>query len=355
MASSETQVDNHQTDRAVAYWLFGIFGMVALMVVVGGVTRLTQSGLSMVDWHPVTGILPPLTEAAWQQAFNDYKAFPQYQKVFTTMTLTEFKSIFFWEYVHRILGRLVGLAFFFPWLYFMIRGRMTLRMTLLTGVALCLGGLQGFMGWYMVQSGLVDNPAVSHYRLAAHLSLAFICAMFVLSLALSILPGPDREGHPMLRRWTLAFSAILILQIVYGAFMAGTRAGYMYQTFPLMNGSLLPETSWTMAPVWLNFLENLDMINVMHRSLGWLVLAGGIALGVFGLKAACNSLQLWSSRAVLGMISLQFLLGVAVVLAPGVPVWLGVTHQIGAFFLASLIIVFFYAFGSSDESTSLAS
>ena len=160
--------EQRTTDRAVAYWLLCVFGLIAIMVVVGGTTRLTQSGLSMVTWKPVTGLLPPLNHAEWLAAFEEYKQFPQYQKTFAGMTLDDFKGIYFWEYVHRVLGRIIGLAFFIPWLFFVIRKQMSRSMVGLTAIAFVLGGLQGALGWYMV-SGLVDNPAVSHYRLAAHL------------------------------------------------------------------------------------------------------------------------------------------------------------------------------------------
>ncbi len=349
MTDTELEQKPHrETDKAVAYWLLSIFGFIALIVIVGGTTRLTQSGLSMVTWRPVTGILPPLSETDWLAAFEEYKAFPQYQKVFSGMSLDEFKRIFFWEYLHRLLGRLVGLLFFVPWVVFVVRRQMSKRMTWLTAVAFVLGGLQGLLGWYMVKSGLVDNPAVSHYRLAAHLCLAFAVAMYVLWLALSILRPESEEGHVGRRRLGLAFAAIVVVQVVYGAFMAGTRAGYMYQTFPLMNGALFPDGSLSMTPVWLNFLENLNLINFVHRTLGWVIFGTGIALGIAGWQQAKTSLQLRSSAGIIGIVVAQFLLGVFVVLAPGVPPVLGVAHQFGAFVLLATTVVFVYSLTPND-------
>ena len=332
-----------QTQQAVAYWLLSIFGLVALIVIVGGVTRLTQSGLSMVTWRPVTGILPPLNQAEWLAAFQEYQAFPQFQKVFSSMTLAEFKQIYFWEYVHRILGRLVGLVFFVPWVFFVVRKAMTKRMVGLTAVAFILGGLQGLLGWYMVKSGLVDNPAVSHYRLAAHLSLAFLVAMYVLWLALSILRTAPQAGDHRKLRFGLAFGVLVAVQIVYGAFMAGTRAGYMYQTFPLMNGAFIPDAAFTLDPFWLNFLENLDLINFIHRTLGWVIFGVGVTLGIQGVRSPETPHARTASAGIIGLVIAQFLLGVIVVIAPGIPPLLGVAHQFGAFLLLAMTVLFVHA------------
>lgn len=338
-----------ETDRMVAYWLLSVFGLIALIVVVGGVTRLTQSGLSMVTWKPVTGLLPPLNHPEWMAAFEEYKQFPQYQKMFSSMTLDEFKDIYFWEYVHRVLGRLVGVAFFVPWVVFVVRKKMSRAMTGLTAIAFVLGGLQGLLGWYMVKSGLVDNPAVSHYRLAAHLCLAFTVAMYVLWLALSILRRGPQDGHRASRNFGIAFGVFLLIQIMYGAFMAGTRAGYLYQTFPLMNGAFFPEGALTASPWWLNLFENLNMLNFIHRTLGWVVAIAGITLALYGLKHAQSERQKSMSAAIIGFVAAQFLLGVFVVLAPGVPALLGVAHQFGAFILLATTVAFVHAFTPYPE------
>ena len=338
------------TDRAVAYWLLCVFGLIAIMVVVGGTTRLTQSGLSMVTWKPVTGLLPPLNHAEWIAAFDEYKQFPQYQKTFAGMTLEEFKGIYFWEYVHRVFGRVIGLAFFVPWLFFVIRKKMSRSMTGLTAIAFVLGGLQGALGWYMVKSGLIDNPAVSHYRLAAHLCLAFTVAMYVLWLALSILRSGTQEGNRLARNLGIAFGLFVVVQIMYGAFMAGTRAGYLYQTFPTFNGAWFPDSALTASPWWLNLFENLNMLNFIHRSLGWVLVGAGVALALYGLRHAQTSRQKRVSGTIIAIVAAQFLLGVFVVLAPGVPAALGVAHQFGAFVLLATTVVFVHAFTAYSDA-----
>jgi cytochrome c oxidase assembly protein subunit 15 len=318
------------------------------MVMVGGITRLTQSGLSMVTWKPITGWLPPLSEHAWQAAFDEYKNFPQYQQVFQDMTLVRFKEIFFWEYVHRIWGRIIGILFFVPWVYFVIRRRMSRRFIKLTFIAFILGGLQGLVGWWMVKSGLVDNPSVSHFRLATHLSLALGCACYVLWLALMVFPGPPRQGRPSMQRWTIAFILLLALQIVYGAFMAGTRAGHMYQTFPGFNGVLVPEQSFQMVPLWTNFFSNVYLINFVHRSLGWVVFIAGIFFAIKSYLSAETVSQRNRSGLLVGLLSAQFILGVMVVLAPGVPPILGVAHQIGALCLLAGSVALLHSFSNRE-------
>jgi len=314
------------------------------MVVVGGITRLTQSGLSMVSWRPLTGWLPPLDDTTWRAAFDQYKEYPQYQQVFQNMTLGQFKEIYFWEYAHRLLGRCLGLLFFLPWLYFVIRRRMTRRFVGLTFVAFLLGGLQGFVGWWMVKSGLVNDPAVSHFRLSLHLSLAMGCAMYLLWLGLAVFPGEKRSGQREMRRWIWALVGLVSVQIIYGAFMAGTRAGHMYQTFPLFNGEFFPGNALRLDPVWLNFSDNVYMINFIHRVLGWGVFFGSSLVGIMAMKRARTPSQKTRGALLIGLVLAQFLLGVAVVLAPGVPPVLGVAHQLGAFLLLASAIALLHSF-----------
>ena len=329
---------------AVGRWLLVVFGSIAVMVVIGGLTRLTQSGLSMVTWRPVTGWLPPIGDAAWDAAFDQYKAFPQFQKMNQTMTLPEFKFIFFWEYLHRLWGRIIGLLFFVPWLYFVVRKRMSRRFTALTFVGFCLGGLQGVVGWWMVKSGLVENPAVSHYRLAVHLSLALTCAMYILWLALNVFPGESRQRDKIGQAWTVSFLVLVAVQIVYGAFMAGTKAGYMYQSFPLFNGQFFPQNAYVASMGAANLVENLDMLNFIHRSLGWLVAIFGVFM-TFKLMSSVRTRHqrrrlLW----IRGLVAAQFALGVSVVLVPGVPPLLGAAHQIGAFALLATTVALLHSY-----------
>jgi len=330
MTSPETAASESPPPRAVAHWLLALYALVALMVAVGGITRLTGSGLSITEWKPVVGALPPLNEADWQRAFDLYRASPQFQQVNHWMALSDFKGIYFWEWFHRLLGRLIGVAFFVPWLLFLVRGRLRGAWARRTAVAFVLGGLQGALGWFMVASGLVDVPQVSHYRLAAHLSLAFFVGMYLLWLWLDLrcLGTPrsapvEAAGPPPGRGVLIAFLALLAIQIVYGAFMAGSRAGYLFQTFPDMNGLYLITGH--------GYLDDPVGIHFVHRALGWGVGFAGLALSW--------RLRSWASGRALGVLVLvQFGLGVATVMT-SVDLTLAVAHQLGAWALLSATVV----------------
>ena len=312
----------------VRKWLLFTAFLVFVMVAVGGLTRLTRSGLSIVEWKPVAGILPPLSDEQWRQEFEKYQRFPQYQQVNEGMQLDEFKYIFYWEYGHRLLGRLIGLIFALPFILFVwrrqIQGRLAVKLTLL----LILGGAQGALGWFMVKSGLVDQPNVSHFRLAAHLLLALLlmCLLYWLAMDLRA-PLRRRLTGSYLPTLSLGFLALVILQIFYGALTAGLHAGHIYNSFPTMNGEWIPRG---MAATALDFLENPVAVQFVHRCLGWLVLISAVLFSSFGLRqprlTLRQSLSLWS---LLGMSSLQFTLGVLTLLHR-VPVALGSLHQIGA-------------------------
>lgn len=312
-----------RADAAVIRWLLCVGLAVCLTVVVGGATRLTQSGLSMVDWRPVAGIVPPLTQADWQAEFDAYKQYPEYRKVNRGMSLGEFKSIFHWEYAHRMLGRLTGLLFFVPFMYFLFRGRIARQWTPWLWVALALGGLQGLMGWYMVKSGLVDVPQVSHYRLAAHLFLALailaLLAWLVLDMARARRHGIS--GSQKLLTW--ASAALLGLQMLLGAFTAGLKAGHGFNTYPMMHGQFLADAALTMRPFWRNFIENGVMAQFAHRWLGAALLA---AVAALALVAARNRKLAGPSLLLAALTALQFALGVVTLLA-NVPVALGSMHQ----------------------------
>lgn len=216
------------------------------MVVVGGVTRLTDSGLSIVEWQPLVGTMPPITQTDWDELLEKYRTSPQYEKVNKGMSIDEFKTIFWWEYFHRLLGRLIGLVFFIPFVYFLIKKQIDKPLGIkLTGIFI-LGGLQGFMGWYMVMSGLVDIPHVSQYRLTAHLGLAFIIFATMLWVALGLLsPIPaetDEQDTNGLRRFAIGLSWLIFIMVLSGGFVAGIRAGLAYNTFPLMNGHFIPRS-----------------------------------------------------------------------------------------------------------------
>ena len=308
-------------NRILVNWLLIVGALVYLMIVVGGVTRLTQSGLSMVNWQPVMGVLPPVGQQAWQAAFTEYQQYPEYQKVNRGMTLDEFKGIFYWEYSHRLLGRLLGLVFLIPLITLHALGRIAPRWLPRLWVLFALGGLQGLMGWYMVQSGLVDVPRVSHYRLAIHLLLALFIMTCLLWLILDI-RGTARVRVP--RRfslWLSGLTALLTLQLLIGVFAAGLKAGHGFNTWPLMHGQWLADAALMMQPAWLNFLENGVMIQFLHRWLGLLLVV--LVLGV----------AWWAGRrlvkvayGLLALTLIQFLLGV-LTLINQVPVVLGSLHQ----------------------------
>src|SRR5262245_34656268 len=328
--------------RAVGAWLIALWLLVLLMVTVGGITRLTGSGLSIVEWAPVRGTLPPLSEQAWNDAFEAYRESPQFQQQNHWMQLGDFKRIFFWEYAHRLLGRLIGAAFLVPWLYFAIRGALRGAWLWRTLSLLVLGGLQGALGWYMVKSGLVNEPRVSHYRLAAHLSLAVGVGCWILWQALDLArPRDPRCALPGRERWlALASLPLLALQIVYGAFMAGTRAGYVAATFPDMNGHYAPRWFFTGGSLGRDLFENPLSIHYLHRALGFAVLAYTIAACVAlrrqgaEVRAACYGLLF----AVLGQLGLGAL---TVILSVPIPV--AVAHQAGAYIVCAAAIVLCHA------------
>lgn len=335
-----TFVSPTQQPQAIILWLAGIAILVFLLVIVGGVTRLTHSGLSMVEWRPLLGALPPMSDSAWLETFEKYQQFPEYQQLKTGMTMTEFKTIFFWEYMHRLLGRVVGLAFIFPWIFFALKKKIPrgLNPTLLGLFA--LGGLQGLMGWYMVQSGLADNPFVSHYRLAAHLSLAFalIAALTWVTLNLQSESRPTKTPEASKRATTAlrlyrqiarALLALIALQIVYGAFTAGLKAGFSINTFPTMNGEWIPTNILVLDPFWRNLTENNITVQFIHRTLAWIM---GLCILCFWALAK-SELMTKSQRSGLGLLAslvvLQFTLGVFTLILV-VPLILAVAHQVGA-------------------------
>jgi cytochrome c oxidase assembly protein subunit 15 len=327
--------------RAIAAWLCACCALVFAMVVVGGVTRLTHSGLSITEWQPIVGTLPPLSDAAWQGAFAKYQATPEYQLVNRGMGLSEFKRIFWWEYAHRLLGRLVGVAFLVPFVWFAVRRAIPPGYGAALGIIFVLGGAQGALGWYMVQSGLVDDPRVSQFRLTAHLALAFLIFGAMLWVALSLLdparvPASDRARRA--RSWAYACLGLVLLMVASGGFVAGIRAGFAYNTFPLMNGSLVPSEILMIEPWWKNFFYNMATVQFDHRLLA-LVLV--IALPLLWLLIMRTPDA--SSRARVGahllvvMLAAQVALGIATLLMV-VPLPLAALHQAGAMVLFALAL-----------------
>ena len=321
------QHSEYQHALVLGYWLLACAAVVYLMVVVGGVTRLTQSGLSMVEWEPIMGIIPPMNEAQWMDVFNKYRQSPEYLKVNAGMSLEAFKGIFYWEYGHRVLGRFIGLIYFLPLLYFIVRGMVPRAWYGRLFGLFVLGGLQGLMGWYMVKSGLVDVPRVSQYRLTAHLSLAIVIFACMLWFAMDFLRGEQRHSQASgsYLNATIVVIGIVFVMIMSGGFVAGTKAGFIYNTFPKMGGEWVPSGVVNMTPVWLNLFENPATIQFVHRCLALVV----FVLVIWGfLKSRAEPFVTqyhWVKIAVI----CQILLGVSA-LVMRVPVWLGAMHQAGA-------------------------
>lgn len=324
--------------RAVIAWLVTLIAFVFAMVAVGGITRLTGSGLSMVEWRPLMGTLPPLTDADWQSTFARYQESPQFQQVNHWMDLGDFQRIFMWEYIHRVLGRAVGVVFIVPWLIFLINGqlRRVPGLSAKTALAFVLGGMQGLLGWYMVKSGLVDRPEVSHFRLAAHLVLAFAIAAWIFWVLLGLratIEGAPKTERATLRqeRWVIGLAVLVTLQIVYGAFVAGTKAGLFYSDFPLMGGRVIP-TGWlTLSPWWQNLLANPITLHFTHRVLGFAVLFGCLWFAHRARSAATVRQRI--AGVTLGAVaSVQFALGVITVMTH-VAIEPAVIHQVGALVL----------------------
>ena len=329
-------------ERAIGRWLAVIAAMILVMIVIGALTRLTESGLSMVEWRPVTGWLPPLSEAAWQAELAKYAASPQGRIVNHGIGLDEFKQIFWLEYVHRLWGRIIGLVFALPLAWFVIRRRVPRRLMPRLFMLLVLGGLQGAIGWIMVASGLRDVPAVSHYKLATHLVLAVALYAYILWLVFTLL-APARPEHHRRGDISVAFAARLLIAMLFvvltwGAFVAGLRAGQVHTTFPTMSGYWLPPGLLDLSPAWLNFVETQTGVQFAHR---WLATALVLAVALFWWRARRNDVSQPVRRAtnmVATMAALQFALGVATILT-GAQIALATLHQAGAVLLLSTLVL----------------
>ncbi|MEE8247959.1 MAG: COX15/CtaA family protein [Alphaproteobacteria bacterium] len=335
--------DRPASQRAVALWLLIVAALIFAMVVLGGVTRLTHSGLSMVEWRPLTGWLPPFGEAAWQAEFEHYKQYPEYQKINLGMSIAEFKGIFWFEYAHRVLGRLIGIAFALPFLYFLLRRRLEPGLTPKLVLMLVLGGLQGLLGWYMVMSGLVDRPDVSQYRLTAHLGLAVVVYGYILWTALGLLFAP--EGAPAgLRRAMFLVATLVFLVMLSGGLVAGLDAGFSYNTFPLMNGDWVAAEAFSEEPWLRDLFENPASVQFEHRVLA---LVAALAVAALWIAARPARLPRRAGRAVhalLAALVAQVTLGV-LTLVYVVPVALAAAHQAGAMVLISVAVVAAQAMG----------
>ena len=328
--------------RAAAVFLIAVAALVAAMVALGGVTRLTGSGLSMTDWRPLTGWLPPMDAAEWEAAFAAYRDSPEYRKINRGMTAAEFRTIFWFEYSHRLLGRLVAIAFFVPFMAMLWRKRLDAALARRLWLLLALGALQGFVGWFMVRSGLVERPSVSQYRLAMHLALAFLIYGLLVWTAAALLRGAgsgrDRRAACRARRRAAALLALVSLTVVSGAFVAGLDAGLYYNTFPLMEGRWIPADYLAHAPVWLSPFENVAAVQFNHRALGAATALAAVALWAGMARAPLDRGTRLLAAALAAAAALQAGLGAAALLAY-VPVWLGALHQAGALALFTLALL----------------
>lgn len=314
---------NFRQSAAMPYvraWLLGVAALIFCMVIVGGATRLTDSGLSITEWKPLLGAIPPLTEAHWFDAFHKYQQIPEYQQINKGMTLEQFEFIYWWEWSHRFLGRVIGLAFFLPFAYFAVTGALNRSTAIRCGILFVLGGLQGALGWYMVASGLVDRVDVSQYRLAAHLSLATFIYGAILWVAFGL--GLKRHVPETGRQWlALLIAALVLLQIAAGGFVAGLDAGFGYNTWPLIDGALVPKGLFVAEPWWRNMFENALTVQFNHRNLAYVIFVL-VAAQAYVMRSRASLILVC---AVLGQIAL----GVWTLLWV-VPLWLGLAHQGGA-------------------------
>jgi cytochrome c oxidase assembly protein subunit 15 len=323
-------------NKPVILWLLSGCALVFIMVVVGGITRLTNSGLSMTDWHLVTDTFPPMSEEKWQDAFEEYKKFPEYQKIniHNDFTLSDYKFIYFWEWFHRLIGRVIGIVFIIPFIYFLIRKKLDKATIGKCLILLAMGALQGFFGWFMVKSGLVDNPDVSHFRLSLHLTFAFVTFAYTLWVALDLIYPERKPAIAPLKKLARITLLILLLQIIYGGFVAGLNAGLIHNHWPLMSdGQFMHDSIFIEKPsLLLALTEGQSGVQFVHRTMAYVVVAFIVFLFIKGKKYSLDTQQKQGLNALVIIVSLQFILGVFTLLLR-VPLWLGLAHQVVAFFL----------------------
>jgi cytochrome c oxidase assembly protein subunit 15 len=332
--------------RVVAIWLLICCALVYAMVVLGGVTRLTGSGLSIVNWDPVMGVLPPLNAEQWQDTFELYQQSPEFQKINSHMSVDDFKGIFWLEYFHRLLGRTIGLVFLAPFLFFLMTGKIRKAETPKYLLMFALGGLQGVLGWYMVKSGLVNNPHVSQYRLTAHLMAAFAIYAYMFWVALGLLfPATSSKPHALYGR-TLALTLLTTVTVASGGFVAGLKAGYAFNTFPLMNGKWIPDQLFALQPAWSNFFDNIVTVQFDHRVLAISTL---VAVFLFWVSARGKPMPprlTLGMHALLAVTVLQVTLGI-LTLVMRVPVHLAATHQAVAVLVFTAVLYLCHGFRRS--------
>lgn len=326
--------------KAVIIWLLSGCVLLFIMVTVGGITRLTNSGLSMTDWHLVTDTFPPMSEQAWEEAYTEYQKFPEYQLInkHNDFTLSDYKYIYFWEWFHRFIGRIIGIVFIIPFIYFILTKQLSKQTIKECSWLLFLGALQGFFGWYMVKSGLIDRPDVSHYRLALHLTTAFFTFACTLWVALNLMYPQIKSPNITLRNITRIVMVVLFFQIIYGGFVAGLDAGKIHNTWPTMNdGEWIHESVFIeQKTVLLNVIEGKSGVQFVHRTTAIILI---LLIGWLFYKSksfVLDTQQQIALNSTIIMLGIQFALGVFTLLY-SVPLWLGLAHQLGAFVLLSLV------------------
>jgi cytochrome c oxidase assembly protein subunit 15 len=328
-----------QSDRPLRWWLLSVAALIALMVLVGGATRLTESGLSIVEWKPVTGTLPPLTEAQWNEAFEAYKKIPQYRELNAGMSLSEFREIFWWEWSHRLLGRFIGAAYLLPFLFFLWRGGLSGELKRRLWLLFGLGALQGAVGWWMVASGLSERVEVSQYRLATHLVLALLIFAGIVWTVRRLTLQPEAVTSPRLKVMSVVLVVVTFVQLYLGALVAGLRAGRVYNTWPDIDGAFIPsaERLWFETPWWKNLFDNVLTVQFEHRMTAYALFALAAYHAFDAVRARAGgaaSGALWLFAAV----SLQAVLGILTLLNE-VPIGLALAHQAVAIVVLTLAVV----------------
>ncbi len=346
-----------QNQKPIIIWLATGCFLIALMVVVGGITRLTHSGLSMVEWKLFVGSIPPLSQQDWLETFNQYKQTPEFKIQNFDFSLEEFKSIFWWEYIHRLLGRMIGVVFIFPFLYFLLKKKLSALLTRKLLFVFALGCFQGFLGWFMVKSGLIKDPNVSHYRLAGHLIIAFILYCYTLWILLELV-FPQREKDSfqtrLLKKYSVALLIITFIQVIYGAFVSGLKAGSVYNTFPKMGDRWIAESigfSYNNVGM-ISLFENLASVQFIHRYLAFIILFGALFIWFRSQKVFLHPHQKLGVNLVMAVVLVQFLLGVLTLLY-SVPLTLAVLHQMGALLLPTAIIYFLFHLNPKSSEVGL--
>ena len=343
LENNQLQTSSRKNNKAIIIWLLTGCFLIFIMVAIGGLTRLTHSGLSMVEWN-LFGSNPPSSQTDWEVLFNKYKQYPEYQLMNFNFSLEEFKSIFYWEYGHRMFGRVIGLVFILPFFWFWFQKKINKVLMPKLVLLLFMGGFQGLLGWYMVKSGLKAIPDVSHYRLAMHLTTAFLTFAYTFWVALGLMYPKSKGGgsHSFKKGFHLLF-LLVVVQIIWGAYVAGLNAGMVYNTWPKMGKQWIADGVTAIQPWYLNFVEGLAGVQFVHRYLAYAVVALILFLFLKARKTKLSSSQKWGMNSLVIAVSIQFILGV-VTLLHAVPVSLGLLHQLGAFLLLGSVVFSMHRF-----------